>query len=108
MIERTYKWYIEPKPNANEAIAAAIAGACGLDTSANMVPCADGIHHNLWECDKQLLRNVVAKFRIGLDFEVFRKEGNGKIVNVSFLFKRKRRVQMPKPIFANNQKAASP
>ena len=90
--ERKYTWYLKPKIKAiNDTIAAEFAANGEIDSSTRRIMCADGRRHNLWGCSVAVITAINLSNRIGRDFEVFRQEGNGKIVNVSFLFKKKRR-----------------
>jgi len=89
--ERKYAWFLEPKSkDVDWSIALGIAEGGEGDTACHMVRCAGGKPHNLLECDKEMCTLVANSRRIGKDFEVWRKEGGGRITNVSFLFRKHR------------------
>ncbi len=75
-----YPWYLEVGRSVNEAIAAAIAAHCGLDSSHDTIRCADGEHRKLWglRTKKQVLL-VHKKFEIEKDFNVFKRGLGGEV-----------------------------
>ena len=76
-----YLWYIKTEQRlVNEAIAATITAHCGLDSSHDMVVCSDGKRRKLWGLrTKNQVLLVHRKFRIGKDFNVFKRGFGEKI-----------------------------
>ena len=69
-----YVWYIEPKSkDIDWSITLGITAAGGGDTTAHMVGCDDGRRRNLIECSKEMCEMVAKSYKIGIDFNIWRK-----------------------------------
>ena len=82
-----YPWYLEVGRSVNEAIAAAIAAHCGLDSSHDTILCAGGKRRKLWglRTKKQVLL-AHKKFEIGKDFNVFKRGLGGEVLPANHIF----------------------
>jgi hypothetical protein len=84
--ERKYTWYLEPIGSHTNRV---ISVCCDENGSHNDVVCKDGSRRNLWECSAHARDAIMASARsLNLKFRIFRREGNGKIENVTYVFRK--------------------
>ena len=87
--KREHEWFLEPcgdVSRSNEIISRNV----GSEEALQDVLCADGIKRNLWRCPSALifmLWRSRQNFGKGFRIKIFCHEGNGKVRNVTFLFK---------------------
>lgn len=91
---RKHDWFVWPKnDHTNEVIARMLQDGDNRfeDNLLSNTICEDGKRRNLWRITEQDAW-ILWRSRIDLKFEIFNQLGiNGKIRNVTFLFKKDRR-----------------
>lgn len=91
---REYIWYLEPRGDI--AYSNEVLGKNIDEENASTRICADGEHHNLWQCPSVLVfmlwRSRTGLSKLGRKFAVriFCQEGEGKIRDVTRIFKNER------------------
>lgn len=71
-----YQWFVEPLDSlTNETISRELTEENCLRGAL----CADGKKRNLWSCDYSLISKLRRSRKIGLKFNVFVRQGGGKI-----------------------------
>ena len=77
---RQYAWWVHTvHPEANDAVARALAAHDDADESACMeVLCRDGIRRDMWRCPYGLVVRLKRSPRLRRLVEIFRQSGNGK------------------------------
>ena len=92
--QRKHNWYLFPKDSqTNEAIARMLQDGSEMveESQINDALCEDGQKRNLWRATEAKIW-FLWRSRSDLKFEVFNQLGfDGKIRNVTFLFRRDRR-----------------
>ncbi len=89
MKKRKYRWYLEPLDSRTNSI---IAGELPEENAHRALICQDGVPRNLWECPEDFFHVVARSAKsINLKFKIFCQEGNGKIRECSFLYRKKRK-----------------
>lgn len=93
MKERKFFWFIEPLDSyTNEVISRELPE----ENFMREIKISDGSFKNLWTCSSSLLSNFNrSKVANNLKFRIYSKEGEGKIRECTFLFKKKRKVKSP-------------
>ncbi len=93
MAKKRHEWFIWPKNgHANEVIARMAQNGDNRFEEGTLTDamCEDGKKRNLWRTSEDNAW-FLWRSRIDLKFEIFNRLGNGKIRNVTFLFRRDRR-----------------
>lgn len=87
---RVYTWFLQPIGEPSNAM---IGGCCESEDFIDGIECADGKKRKLWRCTEEVRDAIVESKKLGLplSFKIFRREGNGKIEDVTFIFKNKPR-----------------
>jgi hypothetical protein len=93
--KRVYSWYISPNLSVPE-VNRHLVDCCPAEDFSIDVICANGERRNLCKCTSEVRNGIIARFRLGSDFEIFCKVGSGTPKNVSFLFKKKNKGLMQK------------
>lgn len=90
MAKQIQTWYIEPINDTTNQIVSEYLANKGIRYSAGTEICEDGKEHNLWECPLDFIKTIrKSQTNLNLTFEIWGKEGNGKIRKKTFLFKPK-------------------
>ena len=82
MPEQWFLWAVNDDPRTNEYLADLI-GHQYPDAEHHNISCADNARRNLWECHqgyRQVRSAIAASTTYRLRFEVFRKTGDGPVV----------------------------
>ena len=89
MAKSKYTWFIEPlDAHTNGAFAKEIPG----ENFFREVVCEDGQKRNLWQCPRELVAAFwESRNDLELRFRIYNQTGRGRIRNVNFLFKRKKK-----------------
>lgn len=94
MSKKKYIWFIEPlDSHTNQTISQELINKdFGRESF-----CADGKEHNLWVCPLDLIKGFSkSKKALSLRFNVYNRQGQGKIRKCNFLFFRTRKEKKQK------------
>ena len=103
--ERKYTWYIKPKDaNTN----AALSRVFPEENFCQGIRDEDGKPQNVWECDHESFGAfLLSRRHLGLRFEVFVREGNGKMRPANFLLFMKKAGMSAKAPSSRSRQAVS-
>lgn len=88
---RNYTWFAEPKGDVSYTNQVLAKNANGEEDALQDVLCADGQRHNLWRISSgQIFMLWRSRVNLRIQFAIWCKEGNGKIRNVTRLYKNDR------------------
>ena len=90
MTERKYIWYIEPLDDSTNQT---VSQELPIENFCHAIRCGDGKKHNLWRCEFSLASSMhKSKESLNLNFNIFGREGNGKIRRCPpFVFTKKKK-----------------
>lgn len=87
MSTRTYYWYLEPKNlHTNDVVAQALAEQGAAEEKLVDVKDDKGKRHNLWPCQRSVIQFLEESRSqdLAIKFNVFAREGHGKIRRYPF------------------------
>jgi hypothetical protein len=85
--KRSIIFFVEVQnPFTNRVVADALAEHAS-ESEERAIQCSDGIHRNLYECSRQIIRALYEMHDANLRFKAFVRQGKGKIYPAQeFLF----------------------
>ena len=82
-MERKYQWFVEPLSIETNAI---LARELSEENFLREVPDENGLKHNFWSVPYRLLSSLRnSGLKNNIKFEIYVREGNGKIRSARFL-----------------------
>jgi len=83
---KQYTWFIEPLDYTTNVL---VFNEVGDGNFSDNVLCADGQKHNLYKCPRKTVYSLCkSKTMLNLKFNIFIREGNGKIRQNKLLYQK--------------------
>ena len=82
--DRVYTWYLEPMTDRTNEV---IGKQCEEEDFCSQIFCEGGKRRDLWRCSVKVRNAIVAgRVSLGLSFNIFCKQDNGAIRDVTSMF----------------------
>ena len=89
---RIYTWFVEPLNDFTNRVIVDQILQDAEDSVVERIECEDGIHRNLYMVSYNIVKRIIAsKISLSLKFDIFVREGKGKIRSADFILQNIRR-----------------